>query len=104
MQTRNTLPLCLFLIAVSFTVTSCFTVGRKFPVNSVSQIRMGETTKDDVEQLFGTPWRTGIEDGKETWTYGRYRYALFGGTSTCDLVVRFNNKDVVISYSFNTTE
>jgi hypothetical protein len=46
----------------------------------------------------------GVEDGQETWTYGKYRYRLFGESSTTDLVVRFGAGGVVASYSFSTTE
>ena len=54
--------------------------------------------------MFGDPWRTGIEDGKRTWSYGRYRYSLFDDAETTDLVVRFNKDGTVSSYVFNTTE
>jgi hypothetical protein len=54
--------------------------------------------------MFGSPWRVGIEDGRRTWTYGKYRYRLFSETSTQDLVVRFDDKGIVVSYTFNTTE
>ncbi len=48
--------------------------------------------------------RVGIEDGLRTWTYGRYRYRLFGRARTEDLVLRFDAQGVVASYTFNTTE
>ncbi|CCG97203.1 hypothetical protein MARHY3749 [Marinobacter nauticus ATCC 49840] len=54
--------------------------------------------------MFGEPWRTGIEDGKRTWTYGKYRWSAFGDDETTDLVVRFNNDGTVSSYVYNTTE
>jgi hypothetical protein len=91
--------LCLVLL-----FSACVTIGREFPVSRVQEIRIGETTQADVERMFGAPWRVGIEDGMRTWTYGKYRYKLFGGASTQDLVVRFDGNDVVVSYSFNTTE
>ena len=83
---------------------SCASVGREFPVTPVSDLRMGETTQAQIRAMFGEPWRVGVEDGRRTWTYGRYRYQLFGEPSTTDLVVRFDNKNVVVSYSFSTTE
>jgi outer membrane protein assembly factor BamE (lipoprotein component of BamABCDE complex) len=84
--------------------TGCATVGRDFPSYQVPRIKIGETTQTDIRSMFGSPWRTGIEDGTRTWTYGKYRYGLFGGTSTQDLVVRFNDEGVVTSYTYNTTE
>ena len=61
-------------------------------------------TRDQIRAIFGQPWRIGIEDGLRTWTYARYRYALFSAAETEDLIVRFNAQGIVVSYSFNTTE
>jgi outer membrane protein assembly factor BamE (lipoprotein component of BamABCDE complex) len=88
---------------VSF-LSSCATVGRDFPESRVAEIRIGKTTQDDVLKMFGSPWRVGIEDGLTTWTYGKYRYRLIGETNTKDLVIRFDAKNIVVSYTFNTTE
>lgn len=84
--------------------TGCATVGRQFPVESVSRIRMNESDQNEIRALFGPPWRTGVEDGRVTWTYGRYKYRLFGETETTDLVLRFDDRGVVVSYTFSTTE
>jgi outer membrane protein assembly factor BamE (lipoprotein component of BamABCDE complex) len=82
----------------------CATVGRDFPVDRVSDIRIGETTQNEVRAMFGSPWRVGIEDGQRMWTYGKYRYRAFGQASTQDLVIRFDGRGVVASYTFNTTD
>jgi hypothetical protein len=90
-------------LALSLALAACLTVGREFPADKVGQIQIGHSTRDDVRRMFGEPWRTGLEDGRRTWTYGRYRYKLFGQTETLDLVVRFDPKGVVASYTFNST-
>ena len=82
----------------------CATVGSDFSAERVKDIQLHETTQDDILSMFGAPWRTGIEDGLETWTYGKYRYQLLSETSTKDLVIRFDKNGIVISYSFNTTD
>jgi len=89
---------------VLLVLAGCATVGRQFPVDPVSKIQIGKTTQDDIRGTFGQPWRTGLEDGKTTWTYGYYKYRLFGSSITRDLVVRFDNRGVVASYSFSTNE
>ncbi|WP_305042721.1 outer membrane protein assembly factor BamE domain-containing protein [Geoalkalibacter sp.] len=81
----------------------CATVGRDFSTSGVAAIRIGETTKTDARALFGNPWRTGVEDGRETWTYGHYRYSLFSPAQTRDLVLRFDKEGRVASYTFNST-
>ena len=85
-------------------LAGCATVGRDFPTHNVDQIRIGETTRAEIQTMFGEPWRTGVEDGKRTWTYGKYRWSAFGDAETTDLVVRFNPDGTVSSYVFNTTE
>jgi len=94
--------LCVLVFAVVF--AGCATVGRDFPVTDVSQIEIGKTTREEVRSMFGSPWRVGIEDGQPTWTYGNYRYSLFQAKSAKDLVIRFNDRGVVASYTFSTTE
>ena len=73
-------------------LSGCATVGAKFPVAPVDSIAIGQTTRTDIQRMFGNPWRIGVEDGKTTWTYGHYRYKLFGRAKTRDLVVRFDER------------
>ena len=94
-------PACALILCLG--VAGCFGAGREFPVEPVRRIEKGTTTQDEIRRMFGEPWRTGIDDGQRTWTYGRYRYSLFGDAATRDLVVRFDSRGVVVSYSFNST-
>ncbi|MCE5251062.1 outer membrane protein assembly factor BamE [bacterium] len=102
---KKTLCMVSIMTAVLFVFAyGCATVGHDFSADAVSKIVIGKTTREDIGSLFGPPWRTGIEDGKKTWTYGYYKYRLFGTSTTRDLVVRFDSKGVVTSYTFNTTD
>ena len=94
----------IFAALLAGALPGCASVGREFPVERVPQIEIGRTNQEEIRALFGVPWRTGWEDGQVTWTYAKYRYSLFGGTATEDLVVRFNDRGTVVSYTFNTTE
>lgn len=85
-------------------LAGCATVGQDFATHNVEEIKIGETTRDDIQEMFGDPWRTGVEDGKRTWSYGKYRYSLFDDAETTDLVVRFNEDGTVSSYVYNTTQ
>ena len=102
--TKRPYILSILFMLLILTIISCATVGRDFPVDAVSKIQIEKTTKADISRLFGAPWRTGIEDGNRTWTYGYYRYKVFGESVTRDLVVRFDENGKVVSYSFNTSE
>jgi hypothetical protein len=83
--------------------SGCFSVGTPFPTHEVSRIEIGRTTQEQVRAEFGAPWRTGLEDGDETWTYGRYVYGLGAPARTADLKIRFDRRGVVTSYTFSTT-
>jgi len=94
----------LFVLASSVLLTSCVTAGRSFRPDAPELVQMGVTTKADIQARLGSPWRTGVEDGLETWTYGHYRYSVFGRARTRDLVLRFDDRGVVVSYTYNTTD
>ena len=88
---------------VALYATGCASVGQEFAASRVMEIKIGQTTQREIREIFGEPWRVGIEDGKNTWTYGNYKYSLFGADETEDLVIRFDNRGIVRSYTFNTT-
>jgi len=93
------------LVVSAILLTSgCATVGHEFPTAPVSTIKIGETTQNDIYTTFGNPWRTGLDNGMKTWTYGNYYYTLFGDGSTEDLVIKFDKRGVVSSFVFNTTK
>ena len=87
------------LAALSLPVIGCMpTVGRAFDVHQVRQIEVDKTTKTEIRQMFGDPWRTGLESGQRTWTYGEYSVNI-----TRDLVIRFDDNGLVKSYSFSSS-
>jgi len=93
-----------FLGALVISGAGCASIGGEFPAERVPDIEIGRTTRSEILEMFGSPWRTGVEDGELKWTYGRYRVSLFGGGSATDLAVRFDDSGLVSSYSFNTSE
>jgi outer membrane protein assembly factor BamE (lipoprotein component of BamABCDE complex) len=95
--------LLCFVVFFSVLFTGCFTVGQEFAASRVNEIKIGQTRKHEISDLFGLPWRTGLEDGRPTWTYGIYKYSLFGADDTQDLLIRFDNQGIVRSYTFSST-
>ncbi len=93
----------VMLALLLLSLIGCANAGRQFPSAEVSQIQIGTTIRDDILRFFGSPWRTGIEDGMTTWTYGHYQYKIFGEPYSKDLVVRFDKQDKVISYTYSET-
>jgi hypothetical protein len=98
------MKICGVLLFSLFVLNGCATIGHDFAFEQVPNVQIGKTTQAQVQAMFGLPWRTGVEDGKQTWTYGKYYYSLFSETSAQDLVVRFDNNGIVTSYTYNTTE
>ena len=98
------LAILLSVLAMLIVTTGCATVGQDFSVTGVSDIEIGNTNQNEIRAMFGSPWRVGIEDGYRTWTYGKYSYDLLGARQAKDLVIRFDKRNVVTSYTFSTTE
>jgi len=83
-------------------LSGCFTVGRNFVSTPVKRIEKGVTTKADVKKEFGEPFRTGLDDGYESWTYVYNRWTPFTQTRSKDLYIVFNKDGTVRSYTFNS--
>ena len=101
---RNFAIILVILTAISLFTSGCITLGKDFPVSNVSVIKMGHTTKNEIRKLFGSPWLSGIQDGGLVWTYGNYDYSLFSKREAKDLVIQFDEKGLVTTYTFSTTD
>lgn len=89
----------MLLLALTLPTAGCMpTMGGYFPVYKIRQIEIDKTTQAEVRQMFGDPWRTGLENGLRTWTYGEYSVNI-----SRDLIIRFDEKNVVKSYSFSSS-
>ena len=91
------------LLLASSALHGCVSAGHNFAARNVPMLQVGETTQAGVRELFGPPWRSGLEDGQRTWTYGYYRYSVFGDPIAHDLVVRFDETGRVDSYTYSST-
>ena len=90
-------------LATAACLTACVTIGEAFPSQSVPSFALGKATQADIQKTYGSPFRTGVEDGDVTWTYVHYKFRVFGQQCTQDLVVRFNANGTVKSFTYNTT-
>ena len=100
----NYVPALILISMMIIFVSGCITLGKEFPEANVSSITIGLTTKNEVRKLFGSPWLSGVQDGKLAWTYGSYDYSLFGERIAKDLVVQFNDQGKVSSFTYSTTD
>lgn len=94
----------IFGMSLFLLLSACASMGHEFPAGQVQSIRIGETTQNDIFATFGKPWRTGIENGLKTWTYGDYHYNAFSESETEDLLIKFDKHGKVSSYTYNSTK
>jgi hypothetical protein len=93
----------LFLAAFLICTTGCITIGKDFNSSDLGWLHSNTTGKSEIYRNLGEPFRTGVDQGKITWTYGYYRYRVFGETCTKDLIIYYNPDGTVSSYTFNTS-
>lgn len=87
------------LALASFLVFSgCARVGKDFDLATVNKVQNGKTTRSEIEQLFGAPFKTGIQNGDPMWTYEYNEYHSLGQDFSKDLIVVFDNRGVVKSH------
>lgn len=105
MMRYNTLKMKrMILFGIAFALTGCFSIGKNFVSSTApSWIKPGETTKAQIQEKLGDPFRVGMDAGDPTWSYGYYQYRLFGMSDNKDLVFRFDTAGKVKSYTLNTT-
>jgi outer membrane protein assembly factor BamE (lipoprotein component of BamABCDE complex) len=97
---RRVTPL-MIACAILF-AAGCLNIGSNFPSKPVKKIEKGVTTKTEVQKMFGEPFRTGLDDGYESWTYVYNKWSVFSATRSKDLYVVFNKDGTVRSYTFNS--
>jgi hypothetical protein len=90
------LILCAVILA-----PGCVTIGRDFSTTPVTNIRKDVTTQQEIFGSFGEPYRKGIEDGYETWSYSYNYWELGQLRDSKELTVVFNKDNTVRAYSFN---
>ncbi len=87
-------------LGLSLFLAGCIYYGRDFATAPVKSIQNNVTTQREIFASFGEPYRRGLENGYETWTYS-YNYWEFGQLrESRDLNIVFNRDNTVRSYSF----
>ena len=80
------------------------TVGKKFNTYKIESIVNGTTTQTEIENIFGKPFKTGIQNGKPIWIYEYNRYNLLKDETSKDLIIVFGPSGVVQSHQFMSNE
>jgi len=85
-------------------VTGCGTSGKEFNEVLYDSLQNGHTTREEVESMFGHPFKKGVQNGKEIWVYEHNKYRLIGKDTSKDLVVTFDDAGVVETHQFMTSQ
>ncbi len=86
-----------FLMA-GLTLFGCGTSGKDFNATLYDSINNGNTTQQEVESMFGRPFKKGFQNGDEIWIYEHNKYKVFsvlGADTSKDMVVIFDENKVV---------
>ncbi len=92
-----------FLVLLVLMTTACGSVGRDFDPQLVSGIVKGGTTQTEVLDMFGLPFKEGVEDGRTMWTYQWDYWTMIGDNKSKGLVILFDDKNRVLAYRYTST-
>jgi hypothetical protein len=87
---------------ISMWVSSCVTQGREFP-SRFDWIQKNKTRQEDAKLVLGDPKFVGSNDGQPSWTYGFYKYRLFGESHTKELKLYWNPDRTVNTWSYTSS-
>jgi predicted DNA-binding ArsR family transcriptional regulator len=102
MNMKRFLPIGILLAVLA--VTGCGTSGKEFNEVLYDSIQNGHTTQEEVESMFGLPFKKGVQNGKEIWVYEHNKYRLIGKDTSKDLVIIFDKAGVVETHQFMTSQ
>ena len=103
MKAHNTLVLNILLLASLFFI-GCGTTGKNFNESLHKNIVVGTTTHKEIQAMFGSPFKKGIQNGYKTWTYEYNFYNALGNNITKDIIIVFNQSGVVKSHQMMTNQ
>ena len=95
----------IIAIGIILTLGGCGgTVGKNFKTSKVENIVNNTTTQMEIKNMFGKPFKTGIQNGQPIWIYEYNRYHLLANGASKDLVIVFDSNGVVQSHQFMSSE
>ncbi len=98
---RRSLHFFLAILLLALTV-GCGSMGRNFDDTHVVDIKNNATTKAEILEWFGLPFKEGVENDYVMWTYQIDKY-MAGHTHSKDLVLLFDANNVVKAYRYTKT-
>ena len=92
------------IMLILFFLAGCGTVGKNFNSLQVQSIQNNVTNQTEILDKFGLPFKEGIENGQVMWIYEFDRWNILGPAESKDLVILFDEKNIVRAYRYTTSE
>ena len=87
-----------------FFLAACYgTVGNNFDSSQIKSIQSNVTSQEEIFERFGAPFKKGVESNQTMWTYQFDKWNAVGPAQSKDLVILFDNKNVVKAYRYTTS-
>lgn len=93
----------LWSLLILLLAIGCGTVGKDFSSDKVQNIQNNVTTQSEILDWFGIPFKEGIENSHTMWTYQLDKYSIFTDAQSKDLVILFDEKNIVKAYRFTSS-
>ena len=87
-----------------FFLAACYgTVGNNFDSSQIKSIQSNVTSQEEIFERFGAPFKKGVENDQTMWTYQFDKWNTVGPAQSKDLVILFDNKNIVKAYRYTTS-
>ena len=87
-----------------FFLAACYgTVGNNFDSSQIKNIQSNVTSQKEIFERFGAPFKKGVENDQTMWTYQFDKWNAMGPAQSKDLVILFDNKNIVKAYRYTTS-
>ena len=93
----------ILLVSLLF-IYGCGSTGKNFNESLYKNIIIGTTTYKEIQDMFGPPFKKGVQNGSKFWTYEYNAYNSLGENITKDIVVVFTPSGVVKSHQMMTNK
>ena len=94
---------CLWSLLIFLLAVGCGTAGKNFSSDKVQNIQNNVTTQSEVLDWFGVPYKEGVENTHTMWTYQFDKWYAFADTESKDLVILFDENNIVKAYRFTSS-
>lgn len=87
---------------IALFLSGCISQGADFD-SKIDWIKKGQTTQHDVKLILNEPFSVGQASETKTWTYGFYKYRLFGKSYVKELKLYWYPDNTLKRFSFSSS-